>query len=72
MKPARRSQIPKPTPTSAIVIKAKICHRRLPTMYPLMMRRINVQHKLRLFSRRLPKSAAFRYEQGYGRASSAI
>jgi hypothetical protein len=29
MKPARRSQIPKPTPMSAIVIKAKICHRRL-------------------------------------------
>jgi hypothetical protein len=29
MKLARRSQIPKPTPMSAIVIKAKICHRRL-------------------------------------------
>jgi hypothetical protein len=26
--------------------------------------RSKVQHKLRLFGRRLPKSAAFRYEQG--------
>ncbi len=30
MNPARKSQTPKPMPTSAIVIKAKICHRRLP------------------------------------------
>jgi hypothetical protein len=29
-----------------------------------MRPRIKLQHKLRLFSRRLPKSTAFRYEQG--------
>jgi hypothetical protein len=34
MNPARKSQIPKPMPTSAIVIKAKICHPRLPNRIP--------------------------------------
>ena len=29
-----------------------------------MRPRIKLQHKLRLFGRRLPKSTAFRYEQG--------
>ena len=37
MNPARKSQIPKPMPTSAIVIKAKICHRRPPNRISLIV-----------------------------------
>jgi hypothetical protein len=34
MNPAWKSQIPKPMPTSAIVINTKICHLRLPNRMP--------------------------------------
>jgi hypothetical protein len=34
MKPALDSQIPKATPTSDMIIKARICHGRLPDIQP--------------------------------------